>query len=820
MPRPLTRLSAAGLLRGALLAAAGGALLISESSRAVWLRPVEAALSLAILAAVWLRRERRDPVLLTAFSALFLGDSLYLVNNSLRILPSVLFPAEEGAYTVYIAAIAWYLIRACRRGTLFTRAETATLVLLFAGFAALSAKYVLFPFFSSGNFASPFFYITSTAYRAMEAVVVALAVLLGMKARSRYWFYTLNGLALLSISSLALGYNTGVLNEARLAFPFQEYGWLWGQLCLLAAQTYPPGGEVFARWHSARVRLAWFIFVFNIALLALLYLLRVLVSSNAFQLASLLLAVFGLWLVANLIAFRISEGIYLLLDNLRGEDPAAGKTAFRLNIYEAELFAEKLKAAYDTIKSQSQLAALAALSAQVAHDIRSPLAALDSALKDVSQLPEAKRLLIRGAAGRIRDIANNLLEKNRQSRLSAGQRAGRPLEPLLLSSLIEPVITEKRLQYRDRLDVSIEAVASPESYGLFARVDPVDFSRVLSNLINNSVEALRRGGAVTAQLTLKAGAAALTIRDDGKGIAPETLARLGRRGETHGKAEGSGLGLYHARAAAAAWGGSLAISSEPGKGTAVELILPLAEPPGWFVPALEFRPGTRVVILDDDTSIHQVWKGRFDSSRLGERGIQTYSFSSPDALRRWFAENGAGGPTICLFDYELLGHSETGLSLAVELDVAQGAILVTSRYDEPHVLEACLQRGIRLLPKALAGLVPIAVSEGVPPPNYRLAALLDDDELTLLTWRTAARVAKVELRAYRQPRDLLAAAEFLPRTVPLYIDSELGADVSGEEIAAALHGKGFTDITLATGHPPERFAAHRWLKVRGKEPPW
>jgi hypothetical protein len=311
----------------------------------------------------------------------------------------------------------------------------------------------------------------------------------------------------------------------------------------------------------------------------------------------------------------------------------------------------------------------------------------------------------------------------------------------------------------------------------------------------------------------------MTVRDDGKGIPPETLGLLGRRGGTHGKAGGSGLGLYHACATAEAWGGSLAIFSEPGKGTEVSVTLPLAEPPVWFVPDLEFSPGDTVVILDDDAGIHRVWKERFEAAGLGGRGIKTHNFSSPDPLRRWFAENGAVRPAVCLFDFELLGHRETGLDLAAELGVTGRTVLVTSRYDEPQVLAACLNRGVRLLPKSLAGLVPVSVAGGGAAERGRIAVLLDDD-LVALTWRAAARAAGVELRAYKVPGDLMAAAQALPLDTPLFIDSDLGAGVSGEEIACALRGKGFSDIIMATGHSPERFSALAWLKVAGKEPPW
>jgi hypothetical protein len=100
------------------------------------------------------------------------------------------------------------------------------------------------------------------------------------------------------------------------------------------------------------------------------------------------------------------------------------------------------------------------------------------------------------------------------------------------------------------------------------------------------------------------------------------------------------------------------------------------------------------------------------------------------------------------------------------------------------------------------------------------AALLDDDPLVHMNWKMAAKAAGAELKTYKTPGELAAAAAALPRDIPLYIDSELADDAKGEDIAAELHDKGFADITMATGHGPDKFKHLPWLKVAGKEPPW
>ncbi|MBI4669796.1 MAG: HAMP domain-containing histidine kinase, partial [Elusimicrobia bacterium] len=299
-------------------------------------------------------------------------------------------------------------------------------------------------------------------------------------------------------------------------------------------------------------------------------------------------------------------------------------------------------------RRQSVSEALLELSAQVAHDIRSPLAALDSVLKDVSQLPEEKRIIVRSATSRIRDIANDLIEKNREikttsRKTAAPSAASEPATIQLLSSLIDPLITEKRLQFRSKIGIEIEGGLDASSYGLFAKIQPTEFKRVLSNLINNAVEALGEKGIVTVSLACDTGQILLKVQDDGKGIPPEILSKLGQKGQTHGKSGGSGLGLYHARTSLELWGGSLGIASirrgdtetrghgdgkldsrfrgndeskggnDGGSGTTVTIKLPQAEPPEWFVSNLELEPNSTIVVLDDDTSIHQVWQGRFSA---------------------------------------------------------------------------------------------------------------------------------------------------------------------------------------------------------------
>ncbi|MGD9643604.1 MAG: sensor histidine kinase [Elusimicrobiales bacterium] len=486
---------------------------------------------------------------------------------------------------------------------------------------------------------------------------------------------------------------------------------------------------------------------------------------------------------------------------------------------------------FQLIEEQERLSrttAIGHMATQVAHDIRSPLAALDSITGDIEQLPEEKRILIRSAISRIRDIANNLLEKNRKVSPEPGDSrpaAPRPADSQLLSSLIDPVITEKRLQYRSKMGIDIDYRPGPGSYGLFVKVNAGTLKTILSNLINNAVEAIEEKGTVVLSLKSGGGTVSIVIRDNGCGIPPEILGRLGQRGETYGKPGGSGLGLYQAKTAVEAWGGALDIESEPGRGTAVTLTFPKAAAPCWFVSELKLTPGRAVIVLDDDATIHQVWQSRFESLDLKKHEIRVFHFSTPAAFRGWVRQNvQEAGKALYLADFELLGYRETGLSLVEELGLGKLAVLVTSHYEEESIRENCIRLGSRLIPKGLAGMTPISIGEEEAgcgePAGGRGAILVDDDPLVRMSWSLAAKKYGISLRVFKNSEEFRAVSAELPKDAAIYIDSDLGEGIKGEQIAAELKERGFTDLTLQTGHDARKFSGLNWLKVAGKEPPW
>ena len=480
-------------------------------------------------------------------------------------------------------------------------------------------------------------------------------------------------------------------------------------------------------------------------------------------------------------------------------DLARAFNSMLINIRQNEALRVELEASQEIFKH----------SAQVAHDIRSPLAALGAVLGDTTDLKEESRILVRNSVNRIQDIANGLLQKRRGDHIDVEERV------VLLPSLLETIVSEKRAQFRARLDLSITCGSDGHGYGAFARIHPSEFKRVLSNLVNNAVEALPHGGEVVISVTRTDTLVTVRCSDNGVGMPAEVLAKLGKESISHGKTGGNGLGVRHAFEVIESWGGTLSFETQKGQGTTAAISLPLATAPGWFVPVLNLGGIKTIVVLDDDASIHDVWKDRLN--KLISRHQTIKHFGTASEFRKAFNAK-AVSSTLFLIDYELIGSEVTGLDLIIEYGLQRRATLVTSRFEERDVIDCCLASGIGLIPKAAVSDVPIRLAESdLEPPE---AVLIDDDALIRTVWISAAKKEGRRLAVFADKGSFLRARSTFPKETVFFIDSNLGENVHGEALARELFEQGFRKLHLCTGYDKARFKEMPWLaSVRGKEPP-
>ncbi|MEP2380013.1 ATP-binding protein, partial [Parasphingorhabdus sp.] len=106
-----------------------------------------------------------------------------------------------------------------------------------------------------------------------------------------------------------------------------------------------------------------------------------------------------------------------------------------------------------------------------------------------------------------------------------------------------------------------------------------EFRRVLQilvNLVGNAIRYSPDGSVIKIQVKAESDEVAITVSDQGDGIAIEDQSKIFEKFERLGRSGdgGSGLGLFISRRLAEAMDGSLSVESSPGKGTAFTLKLP------------------------------------------------------------------------------------------------------------------------------------------------------------------------------------------------------------------------------------------------------
>ncbi len=110
-------------------------------------------------------------------------------------------------------------------------------------------------------------------------------------------------------------------------------------------------------------------------------------------------------------------------------------------------------------------------------------------------------------------------------------------------------------------------------------VDRDRLAQVLANLVENAFA--HGDGEVTVWLRELPGAGAeLVVDDEGDGIAEDIRPRIFTKFWRHGRAGGSGLGLFIVSGLVSAHGGSVSVEDSPGGGARMRVVLPSGEPPG------------------------------------------------------------------------------------------------------------------------------------------------------------------------------------------------------------------------------------------------
>ncbi len=225
---------------------------------------------------------------------------------------------------------------------------------------------------------------------------------------------------------------------------------------------------------------------------------------------------------------------------------------------------------------------LSDLSRKVAHDIRSPLSALNMMVGHYKSIPEEQKEIIQQVVSRINGIADDLLnDTKKQPTANPSITSSTPeIKTYKIIPAIKNLVNEKNLEFQSipGVEVILRLNSCPED--IEVAIPDKSLQRLLSNLINNSIDAMTDNGMIFIEVQNRAPTLVISVIDFGKGIPPDVLEKLNNKeflshGKEHSNKSGSGIGLESAYNDLQKVGGSLKIESKLEVGTRVTIEIPI-----------------------------------------------------------------------------------------------------------------------------------------------------------------------------------------------------------------------------------------------------
>ncbi|MBI2069494.1 MAG: hypothetical protein HYT79_02750 [Elusimicrobia bacterium] len=235
---------------------------------------------------------------------------------------------------------------------------------------------------------------------------------------------------------------------------------------------------------------------------------------------------------------------------------------------------DRLRESQSQLLRTERLSTLGHLVAYIAHEINNPIGIISTRAKlarlgsldsfDPEFLKETLEIVDRQSE-RVGKVVQSLLGFSKSlPEIKSAVDLNQALSEAL--SIAQPKISQKGIVLERMLDHSIPKIQ--------ARFN--DLVHVFLNLINNAIDAMPRGGVLTAKTQASNGSIETVIADTGEGISQENMEKLFEPFfTTKTRDQGTGLGLPISLSLVKALGGEIKVESSRGKGSSFKVVFPV-----------------------------------------------------------------------------------------------------------------------------------------------------------------------------------------------------------------------------------------------------
>ena len=218
---------------------------------------------------------------------------------------------------------------------------------------------------------------------------------------------------------------------------------------------------------------------------------------------------------------------------------------------------------------QERIAALGRAAAQVAHEVKNPLAGL---LLYALHLKSKAANFSQSEAALVDKIVNTINHLN--SRVEQILGFARPVNLKLRSGDLSQIVTDVLELVRPQLLANkVEVSLSLAQQAAIVMLDESSLRGALMNLLLNAIAAMPDGGKLTINVTGIDEMLRLEITDTGQGMAEEIAKKVFEPFYTT-KEHGLGLGMPYAKKIIEQHGGTISLNSQVGEGTRIQIELP------------------------------------------------------------------------------------------------------------------------------------------------------------------------------------------------------------------------------------------------------